>query len=122
METESYNLNMQIRSRNLQIVNELGSDAALELVECFLETYRSFFLEVEYHLEQKDFNKLHNLGHSLKSNSLYFGLDELNSLAARLEVSALSKNEDDIHFLVDKFAMALPRGLEQLEKISEQLT
>lgn len=119
---ELHTFDVHVSSSVLKLVNELGSVATKELIDSFIETYQSFFLDVEFSLNQQSFDKLENYAHSLKSNALYFGLTELHSFAAKLEVYASTNDADNIIALVNRFSMSLPRGLKRLEQFSAKLT
>jgi signal transduction histidine kinase/ligand-binding sensor domain-containing protein/HPt (histidine-containing phosphotransfer) domain-containing protein/BarA-like signal transduction histidine kinase len=65
-----------------------------KLVVDFYKSTKELHIELEQAYQNKDFDTLYRLAHSLKSNSAYIGAERLNELSAELEGQIKEQPED----------------------------
>jgi len=89
-----------------------------KLVIDFCTSTQGLNKQVQQVCQDKDFESLYRLVHSLKSNAAYIGAHKLSKLAAELE-SAITAQAENIFSLLDTFITEHQRILDQLSQLKE---
>lgn len=87
---------------------EVDPDLA-DLVPSFLENRRADITTIREALEQRDYHRIHRIGHNLKGDSGALGFDGLSDVGRELEHAALQQNEGAIRTQLEHFSDYLGR-------------
>lgn len=109
---------IELDAQSLQQLRDLdkltSQDILGNAIRHFLEHAPKAISELREAEETEDFNRLHNISHSLKSSSASLGAKEFSVHCAELEASALNKNIEVASAKVNAIADALPAVSEAL--------
>lgn len=87
---------------------EVDPDLA-DLAPAFLENRRADITTIREALEQRDYQRIHRIGHNMKGDSGALGFQGLSDVGRELEHAALQQNEAAIRTQLEHFSDYLKR-------------
>lgn len=103
---------MKIQEKKVKIV--IDQEIA-ELIPGYLEHRKQDILEIKKLLEQEDYAKIKNMGHSLRGSAGLYGFDEIIRIATGIEHFAEGNDASNIYQQLEK----LRAYLDSLEIVYE---
>ena len=95
-----------MESKNDKIIVQIDEDLE-DLIPMFLENRTNDIAKIKNAIKQQDYNIIRTIGHSMKGTGGGYGFDEISSIGAVIESSALKKDADSIEKMLDKLVLYL---------------
>jgi CheY-like chemotaxis protein len=95
-------INKHVRTANFNEEKIILDEAILPLIPEYLQNRKDDVRKIKEALDNKDFNKIEDLGHKMKGSGKCYGFEKISTLGHRIERSARERKTREIERSLDQ--------------------